>query len=69
MAKSIAARPKKRGPGRPATGRDPMLGLRVPKELTAAVDTWAKAHAIESRSEAIRRLVERGLAAKDPEKP
>jgi hypothetical protein len=65
MAKSIAARPKRKGPGRPATGRDPMIGLRFPRELTAAVDKWAKSNGIESRSEAIRRLVERGLT---PEK-
>jgi Arc/MetJ-type ribon-helix-helix transcriptional regulator len=67
MAKSIAAKPKKKGPGRPATGRDPMIGLRAGKELTAAIDKWAKANRVESRSEAIRQLVERALAAEKPE--
>jgi hypothetical protein len=61
MAKSIAAKPKKKGPGRPATGRDPMIGLRAGNELTAAIDKWARANGIDSRSEAIRRLVELGL--------
>jgi Ribbon-helix-helix protein, copG family len=61
MAKSIAAKPKKRGRGRPATGRDPMIGFRAGKDLTAKIDEWAKANDVE-RSEAMRRLIERGLA-------
>jgi hypothetical protein len=62
MAKSISAKPKKRGPGRPATGRAPMIGLRAGKQLTAAIDAWANRNGV-ARSEAIRRLVEIGLAA------
>jgi metal-responsive CopG/Arc/MetJ family transcriptional regulator len=46
-----------------------MTGLRMSKELTAAIDRWAKVNAIESRSEAIRRLIERGIASNEPEKP
>jgi hypothetical protein len=54
--------PKKRG--RPATGKDPMMALRMPPEFRAKIDSWAKAQDDKpSRSEAIRRLVERGLAA------
>jgi hypothetical protein len=60
MAKSISAKPKKRGPGRPATGRNPMVGFRAGKELTAKIDAWAKANDVE-RSEAMRRLIEKGL--------
>jgi hypothetical protein len=61
MKKStISAKQKKQRPGRPATGVDPMIGLRAGKELTAAIDAWAKANSV-SRSEAIRRLVEKGL--------
>ena len=35
MAKSIKARPKKRG--RPATGKDPLYGVRIPDELMADI--------------------------------
>jgi hypothetical protein len=62
MAKSIKkVGPKKRG--RPATGKDPMMSLRMPKELTAAVEGWAVRQPDRpARSEAFRRLVEIGLA-------
>ena len=59
MAKSIKVNQKRRG--RPATGRDPVSAVRLPAELTSAVDKWAEDHEA-SRSEAIRRLVEIGLA-------
>jgi hypothetical protein len=62
MAKSIKEIQKRRG--RPATGRDPMVGARFPPELTAAVDKWAAENAGVPRAEAIRRLVEIGLKAK-----
>jgi hypothetical protein len=66
MAKSIKVNQKKRG--RPATGRDPVSAVRLPAELTAAVDKWAGDRAA-NRSEAIRRLVEFGLKAQAPTKP
>jgi hypothetical protein len=56
--------PKKRGPGRPATGKDPFIGLRMPPELTAQIDVWAERNAI-NRSEAIRRLVDKALACQE----
>jgi hypothetical protein len=58
--KSRSAKPKKRGRGRPATGRDPMIGLRLPKAEIASLDKWAKANGY-TRSEAIRMLVFRSL--------
>ena len=61
MAKSIKVNQKRRG--RPATGRDPVSAVRLPTELTAAVDKWAEDHEA-NRSEAIRRLVELGLKVK-----
>ena len=61
MAKSIKVNQKKRG--RPATGRDPVSAVRLPVELTAAVDQWAQENEA-NRSEAIRRLVELGLKVK-----
>jgi hypothetical protein len=52
-------------PGRPATGRDPVLTVRLPPALRSAIETWAKQQKdTPSRSEAIRRLIEAGLARK-----
>jgi hypothetical protein len=59
MAK-ISAKLKKRGRGRPATGTDPMIGLRLPKAETARLDKWAKVRGY-TRSEAIRVLIDRGI--------
>lgn len=56
MARKAA--PKKRG--RPATGRDPVIAGRVPAELIAEMDLWAKREGL-GRSEAMRRLIEVGL--------
>ena len=56
-----AAKPHPEGPGRPATGgRDPMMSIRLPRELIDRVDEWAKLNDI-SRSEAVRRLIEHSL--------
>ena len=55
----------KRPPGRPATGRDPVLTIRLPLALRSTIETWAKQQKDRpSRSEAIRRLIEFALAAK-----
>jgi hypothetical protein len=61
MATSIQVVPKKRG--RPATGRDPLLTVRAPAELIAAIDKWASKDKL-ARSEAVRQLIERGLKSK-----
>jgi hypothetical protein len=58
MPKSIKVVPKKRG--RPATGKDPLLTIRAPVELIAAIDAWASKEKI-ARSEAVRLLIEAGL--------
>lgn len=63
MGKSIKVN-QKRKRGRPATGRDPVTAVRVPAELGGLIDEWASDHEVETRSEAIRRLVELGLKAK-----
>jgi hypothetical protein len=62
MAKSIKVHQKKRG--RPATGRDPAVTVRISAPVLAAAQEWAKGEGIESRSSAIARLVELGLQAK-----
>jgi hypothetical protein len=65
MAKSIVAKPKKRGRGRPRTGRTPMMGLRGSPEFRAEIEAWAaRQDDTPVLSEAIRRLVELGLKAK-----
>src|SRR5260370_38140793 len=38
----------------------PVSAIKLPSALTASIDAWASTHAI-NRSQAIRRLVERGL--------
>jgi predicted DNA-binding protein len=59
--KSIKVIPKKkRGRGRPATGRYPVTAVRLPDELRAAVDKWAVEKGM-TRSEAIRVLIELSL--------
>lgn len=66
MVESITVVPKKRG--RPATGKDPLLTVRAPPELIAAIDAWADKAGL-ARSEAVRRLIEAGLAqSKAPKK-
>jgi Arc/MetJ-type ribon-helix-helix transcriptional regulator len=60
---SITVTQKKRG--RPATGQDPVLTIRLPMALRSQIQTWAKQQKDRpSRSEAIRRLIEFALAAK-----
>jgi hypothetical protein len=61
MKKSIAVKPKR---GRPATGRDPFVGIRLPAPLIEDIDVWAEKTEAKSRSEAIRRLIEIGLKAR-----
>jgi Arc/MetJ-type ribon-helix-helix transcriptional regulator len=52
---------KKRGP--PATGKTPVAALRLPDELRARIDAWIGAQPDPlTRSEAIRRLLEKALA-------
>jgi hypothetical protein len=61
MAKSIKVEPKRRG--RPATGKDPLMGFRASPVMRASVVKWAEDQPDNpSLSEAIRRLVEIGLS-------
>ena len=64
MAKSTKNVVRKKR-GRPATGQDPVTAIRLSADLRASVDAWAaRQDDAPGRSEAIRRLVERGLKAK-----
>jgi hypothetical protein len=69
MAKSIRGTQKKRG--RPkTTGRGTQIGMRWQGPLLGAIDAWRiQQEDKPPRSEAIRRLVERGLAAEAVAKP
>jgi hypothetical protein len=65
MAMSKKVIPKRKKPGRPATGNDPVRAIRLSDGFLAEVDAWAAQQEDEpGRSEAIRRLVEIGLKAK-----
>jgi len=55
---TINDNPKKRG--RPATGKDPMWGIRFAAAQRTAIDAYAADHGI-SRAEAIRRLIGQAL--------
>jgi hypothetical protein len=62
MAKSTVNVIRKR-PGRPATGQDPVRAIRLSDEFLEKVDAWATRQKDRpGRSEAIRRLVEKGLS-------
>jgi hypothetical protein len=62
MPKSIKDNPKR---GRPATGKDPMVGVRMSEKFQDDIRAWAKKQADKPPlAPAIRRLVEIGLKAK-----
>jgi hypothetical protein len=63
MKKAISVKRKK--PGRPATGTEPLYGVRISDDLIAQIQKWGRENSA-TRSEAIRRLVELGLKAKRP---
>ena len=56
MSRVSAKRKKKKKLGRPATGMDPMIGLRLSKAEIARLDKWAKANKV-TRSQAIREAI------------
>ena len=65
MAKQSIEKVTPKKPGRPATGRDPVLTVRLAPALRSAIEAWAKQQNDKpSRSEAIRRLLEFALAFK-----
>jgi hypothetical protein len=43
-----------------ATGKDPLLTVRAPRELIATIDSWAAKEGL-ARSDAVRQLIEFGL--------
>jgi hypothetical protein len=71
MNKSISVNKKSRGRPKKKGGVFPVTAVRLPPALGADVDKWAGSQPDEpTRSEAIRRLVELGLAVKTkPKQP
>ena len=51
--------PKKRR-GRPATGKDPLLSARLPAKLIETIELIAASETL-TKSEAVRKLIERGV--------
>ena len=69
MKKSSKDNPKKTR-GRPATGKAPLVGVRMPEEFQAEIKVWAKKQQDQpALAPAIRRLVELGLTVKMPARP
>lgn len=60
MNASISDKQKMRGPGRPSTGSDPMVGFRLSKERIKAIEEWAAKRKV-SKSDAFRMLLDIGL--------
>jgi hypothetical protein len=54
---------KRKKPGPPPTGKTPIVPVRLPESITTGVDQWAQLHGVESRSAAIRILLEKALRA------
>lgn len=74
MSKSPKKDNQKKRRGRPATGVDPLVGVRMSKQLQAEIRAWAERYADKPKlATAVRRLVEIGLAsaveAKKPSPP
>ena len=57
---------EKRPRGRPRTGRDPAVTVRIPEQTGAAISDWIERQPEPkpSRSEAIRRLIDQALQAR-----
>jgi hypothetical protein len=62
MVKSMKSKRR----GRPATDRDSLIGVRLSREIVTRMNEWSKRSGTKTRSEAIRRLVELGLAGSQP---
>ena len=64
MKKSIKDNPKK-ARGRPATGKAPLVGVRMTEDFQAEIKAWSKKQPDDPPfAAAIRRLVEIGLTVR-----
>ena len=62
MASSEELYYQKKRRGRPATGRDRVYTVRLPDNLVANIDMWAKINGYSDRSSAIRAMIGHALA-------
>jgi hypothetical protein len=53
--------PEKKRTGRPATGHDPIMYVRVPLEMQASIRAWAERNNVSGMSEAVRHFIQQGL--------
>jgi hypothetical protein len=63
MSQTNNGKPKESRRGRPATGRDPVVAVRLPYEAMTEVDRLARTLGLSSRSEAIRYMIMRSAAS------
>jgi Ribbon-helix-helix protein, copG family len=66
MSERNNGKPKESRRGRPATGRDPVVAVRLPHEAIADVDRLARNLGLSSRSDAIRHMIMRSTASIKP---
>jgi len=59
-------KPKESRRGRPTTGRDPVVAVRLPHEAIADVDRLARRLGLSSRSDAIRYMIIHSTASIEP---
>jgi hypothetical protein len=62
MSQRDNGKPKELRRGRPTTGRDPVVAVRLPHEAIADVDRLARRLGLSSRSDAIRDIIIRSIA-------
>ena len=68
MARPIRDYPEKKR-GRPATGKAPLVGVRMTEDFQASIRAWAKKQPDEpALAPAIRRLIDIGLTVKQKRK-
>lgn len=66
MSQRNNGKPKESRRGRPTTGRDPVVAVRLPHEVIADVDRLARTLGLSSRSDAIRYMIIRSTASIKP---
>jgi hypothetical protein len=66
MSERNNGKPNESRRGRPTTGRDPVVAVRLPHEAIADVDRLARTLGLSSRSDAIRHMIIRSTASIKP---
>ena len=66
MSQRNNGKPKEPRHGRPTTGRDSVVAVRLPHEAIADVDRLARALGLSSRSDAVRHMITHSTASFKP---